>query len=170
MSESGGGSVKLSRNEGSFLYSHLLRLFYSSCGRVFYYRLFRGWLDVGHWVCFIGHCVVSSSQTVSSAVWLTSMTVHSLELGSFKSNRRCERWSFDMVHRWCCTFSLSAEPPESHATLATNWNGMCVFWTPWPILRACPDVSLSVTHHLDPSHSQSRWNHCGFSLWTSVWD
>lgn len=29
-----------------------------------------GWLDVGHWVCFIGHCVVNLSQIVSFAVGL----------------------------------------------------------------------------------------------------
>lgn len=30
-----------------------------------------GWLDVGHWVCFIGHCLVNSSQIVS--FWWTPL-------------------------------------------------------------------------------------------------
>lgn len=49
------------------MYSHLFRLFYSSVGLYFITVVcFLGWLDVGHWVCFIS--LLCSSQLDDTAL------------------------------------------------------------------------------------------------------
>lgn len=73
------------------LYSHLLRLFNSSCGLVLYYRTFRGWLDVGHMVCFIGQC----GELKPNCLLCSWTTIAALEFQLTGGNL-----AIPAVHRW----------------------------------------------------------------------
>lgn len=48
-----------------------------------------GWLDVGLWGCFIGHCVVNLGKSVSFQAGLSWMTKHQLEF--VVSNHKMEK-------------------------------------------------------------------------------
>lgn len=60
-----------------------------------------GWLDVGHCVCFIGHCVVNLSQTASFAMLLLEFVVLTElgHMGNVSTRDETVTWSTgDAVH------------------------------------------------------------------------
>lgn len=87
----------------------------------------------------------------------------------------------DAVHSPSQLSLLGALPNQalshSHTSLTSNWKIMCLCGPPcqsrlspqrFVLQLDTPDVSLSVTHHLNPSNSQNECSHCDFSLWTSA--